>query len=448
MIVMKFGGISIGDAPSIERVVEIVSSRLDRKPVLVFSAMSKTTRNLLTAAKLSVEGKIREAEENLGEIRRYHFEVAQILIPMFEKSDAQARLEEYFRELQEELGSVSQCGELIPCNQDKVLSYGELMATAIMASVLQEHGVDAALLDARNFIITDDHFTQARPVEEKMNQCIREVLQPVLASNRIPIVQGFIGSTCDGKTTTLGFEGSDYTATLIGAALHAEDIQIWKDVSGVLTADPSVVHETRTVQILTYEEAAELSFYGAKVLHPCTIEPVRRRKIPIHICNSRQPKDKGTLIVSSTTQSSNPVKSITYTQPLDILRVQAHSETPPYDFLKTVYSVLDREGIVALGMRAEETTVSLAIKSSEITKNVIEYLEQIGEVSIAKGKASVSLVGENLRSRHDFASTVFQNLNGVPIDMVSETVSPINFTFVVDESDVLSVVARLHGFFF
>ena len=445
---MKFGGTSIEDASTIKRVVQIVSSHLDQKPVLVFSAMGKTTRHLLAVAQLAADGVVREAVAKLNEIVRNHFKVARTLIPNFEPSDTKTKLEEYFEELQEWIDSLSHLSELPLCKQDKILSSGELMATAIMASVFREHGIDAELLDARNLIITDEKFSRAKPLEETTYRRIREVIQPLLESNRLPIMQGFIGSTSEGKTTTLGFEGSDYTATLVGAALDAEDIQIWTDVSGIMTADPSVVRGTRTVKTFTYEEAAELSFFGAKVLHPSTIEPARRKEIPVHIFNTKRPHDTGTLITSSSNHGTNLVKSIASTQPLDILCIQEHQKASSYGFLKSVFDILDRECIIPVGIKTEKSSLSLAVRSSEITKGLVDDLNKLGKVSITRGKASVSLVGENLRPARDFAATVFQNLNGIHVDMVAETASPINFTFVVDEVDVRSVITRLHSSFF
>ncbi|MBW2651049.1 MAG: lysine-sensitive aspartokinase 3, partial [Deltaproteobacteria bacterium] len=240
MIVMKFGGTSIEDIPSVERVVEIINSRLEQCPVVVNSAMGKTTRKLLDIARLSAEGMDEKALSRLDEIRGYHFDMVRGLTPDFEDSDVRTTLERYFEELQRLLGGLSVLRELTPRSQDRILSYGELVATTIIASALQSRGINARWLDARDFIITDERFTRAKPLDDLTCRGIQEKVRPLVESGHVPVIQGFIGSTRSGATTTLGFEGSDLTAALAGAALDVSDIQIWKDVNGIMTADPRI----------------------------------------------------------------------------------------------------------------------------------------------------------------------------------------------------------------
>jgi len=448
MIVMKFGGTSVQDAPSIERVTEIVRHGLDLQPAVVVSAMGKTTRNLLTAASFSAAGKSHEALAKLNEIREYHLKLAQAVAPPMKNSETLHKLETYFSELQKLFEGLAILRELTLRSQDKILSYGELMSTAIIVAALQQRGINAALLDARDFIITDERFTRAQPIETITYQKINEQVRPIIESGRVPIIQGYIGSTRDGATTTLGFEGSDYTAALVGAALEAADVQIWKDVSGLMTADPEIFAGARTVKTISFAEAAELTFFGAKVLHPSAIHPARVKRIPVHIYNSKKPEATGTEISARANSGSHLIKSIAYKRPLCILNVFSNRTFSPYDFLKGVFDILDRERITPYIMATSEASVALAVSAAENLESLVDDLHHFGEVRITNQKATISLVGENLRSTRGFATTVFENLHGTNIDMIAHGASPINFTFVVEEAQVPAVIARLHGIFF
>ena len=448
MIVMKFGGTSIEDIPSIERVVKIIGSRLEQHPVVVNSAMGKTTRKLLDIARLSADGMDEKALLRLDEIREYHFDMARGLALDFEDSDTRIILERYFEELQRLLEGLSILRELTPRSQDRILSYGELVATTIIASTLQNRGINARWLDARDFIITDERFTRARPVDELILRGIQEKVRPLVLSGHVPVIQGFIGSTRGGATTTLGFEGSDFTAALAGAALDVSNIEIWKDVNGIMTADPRIFAGARTIRNISFEEASELTLFGAKVLHPGTIEPARRKDIPVNIYNSRQPDAGGTTITANANNGTNIVKSIAYNMPVCIINIVSDSHVDPAGFLRSVFDILDREGIVPCVVTTAGAGIAMAVSASEDMEHAMDELTRLGTVNIAGEKASISLVGENIRTTHYFAPVVFQNLEDVNIYMVAQGASPISLTFVVNESDVSSVIARLHEAFF
>ncbi|MGH7491970.1 MAG: aspartate kinase [bacterium] len=448
MIVMKFGGTSVEDAPAIERVIEIVRFRLELRPAVVISAMGKTTRNLLIAAGFSAEGKSEEAQAKLNEIRRYHFDLAKIVVPNWEHSGAGRKLVGYFDELRKLFDGLAILRELTLRSHDKILSYGELMSTAIIADAFRSRGLDTVLLDAREFIITDERFTRAQPIAATTYQKISEHVRPAMAAGQIPIIQGYIGSTRTGATTTLGFEGSDYTAALVGAALGADDIQIWKDVSGLMTADPAIFTGARTVKTASFAEAAELTFFGAKVLHPSAIEPARQKNIPVHIYNSRKPQDTGTVVTTSAKTGTNLIKSIAYKRSLCILNILSNRSFSAYDFLKAVFDILDRERLTPYIMSTAEASVAVALSASENLEFLIADLGHFGEVRILPEKATISLVGENLRTARNVATMVFQQLHGMPIDLISQGASPINFSFALDEANVPEAIAKLHEVFF
>ena len=448
MIVLKFGGTSVEDAPSIERVAGIVRRRLQLQPAVVISAMGKTTRNLLTAAEFSAGGHSAAALARLDEIRRYHFELARQVVNDAEHSEAWAKLESHLLDLHKLFEGIAVLRELTPRSQDKILAYGELMSTAIVAEAFRERGIPASLMDARELIITDERFTRAHPIEAIAYEKIRQHVIPVIDSGRVPIIQGYIGSTRDGATTTLGFEGSDYTAAMVGAALQVSDVQIWKDVSGLMTADPAIFAEARTVKRLSFAEAAELTFFGAKVLHPSAIHPARLKAIPVHLYNSRKPEATGTVISDDAASGTNIIKSITYKRPLSILKVCSNRQFSTYDFLKGVFDILDRERITPYIMTTAEASAALALDASEQLAFLLDDLSHFGAVNITHGKATISLVGENLAGTPDIATLVCRNLNGRNLAMISHGASPINFTFVIDEDQVPNTIAQLHEAFF
>src|SRR5437762_1986050 len=285
MIVMKFGGTSVEDAPSIERVTEIIRERLNRQPVIVVSAMGKTTRKLLQAAEPSAAGDAKTTLGIVAALKTRHSSEARRLVKHPDGREAFALIEKHFDELKKLLEGLAVLGEVPPRGLDKILAYGELLSSALLADSLFERGIPARLFDARELIKTDDRYGSASPLFDVTDQRIRDAIRPALDSGVVPVLQGFIGSSRDGATTTLGFEGSDYTATILGAALDAEDIQIWKDVSGLMTADPEIYSRARTVKLCSFAEAAELTHFGAKVLHPKAIQPAARKNIPVHIYN-------------------------------------------------------------------------------------------------------------------------------------------------------------------
>jgi len=448
MIVMKFGGTSIEDIDSVRRVVEIIHSRLHLCPVVVNSAMGKTTRRLLHAARLAAQGMVKEALGELETIRGYHIALARGLTPAFEESSLRRDLEQHFSEIRELLEGLAVLHELPPRSQDRILSYGELVATKVIASALRQRGIDARWLDARTFIVTDERFTGARPVGDLTRRAIRKNVLPLLSSVCVPIIQGFIGATRGGATTTLGFEGSDLTASLVGAALDVSDIQIWKDVNGIMTADPSILPIARTIKQISFEEASELTSFGAKVLHPDTLEPARRKDIPVHIYNSRQPESGGTMIAARPERGRNVITSIAYKSPVCIISIAPEDQTNPSGFFRAVFDILDRERITPSAMTTSKAGMIMAVSAPEDEERVMGELSHLGTVNTFGGKGTISLVGENIGTARDLASLVFRNLDGIDIDMVAHGASPISFTFVVNEPDIPSVIARLHEAFF
>ena len=334
MIVCKFGGTSVQDAEAMERVAAILSQRIDQKPVVVASAMGKTTNGLLQAARLAADGKRQEALDLLSGLRNLHISEAQKLGLAASGDEVLETITSHFKEMANIVRGLATLGELTPRSMDAMASYGERLSTLILCQCLMSRGIPAELMDARQCIITDDNFTRAAPLFDLTDAAIREHLLPVINAGKVPVFQGFIGATRSGITTTIGRGGSDYTAAIVGAALEAYDIQIWTDVDGIMTTDPRMVPEARRVRVISFDEAAELAYFGARVLHPATILPAVRKKIPVHVLNSYKPDLQGTLITDEAPPCENPVKSIAYKKGITIVNITSTRMLMAHGFLR------------------------------------------------------------------------------------------------------------------
>jgi aspartate kinase len=458
MIVMKFGGTSVEDAGSIERVAEIIKERLALRPIVVVSAMGKTTRKLLQAAEASAAGDARTTLSIVADLKTRHTSEARRLVKNSSEREVFSLVERHFDELKKLLEGLAILGEVPPRGLDKILSYGELLSSAIVADALSERGVPARLMDSREMIKTDDRYGGASPLFEITNQKTREAILPVIEGGAVPVLQGFIGSTREGATTTLGFEGSDYTAAIVGAALDAGDIQIWKDVSGLMTCDPAIHAGARTVKVCTFAEAADLTYFGAKVLHPKAIHPAAQKNIPVHIYNSKQPSATGTFISASAPVCENVIKSIAYKRPITIISVRGEAASDggralePEEFLRRVIEAVGRRRARPLITAVSASSVALAIDSRELDdgarRDLLEELSGFAIVKVEPDKAIVSLVGEQMPGDRAVAGRVFNALDQTRPGLILHGSSPITMNIVIGESEVEGVIARLHAVFF
>lgn len=449
MIVMKFGGTSLEDAASVERVSEIIRARLSHQPLVVVSAMGKTTRTLLDAAEASAAGDTRATLTFIADLKSRHVVEAEALVKNRNDRRVFDLIEAYFEELKKLLEGLAILGEVPPRGLDKILSYGELLSSAIVADALVERGLPATLLDSRDFIKTDEQFGNAQPLIDLTNKLISEKVAPLISAGKVPVIQGFIGSTRQGAATTLGFEGSDYTATIVGSALEAKDIQIWKDVSGLMTADPRVHAGARTVKLCSYGEAAELTFFGAKVLHPKAIYPAREKNIPVHIYNSKQPEAAGTEITSGAIECQNLIKSIAYKRPVSLIHI---SRADDYGLQRAnrLSELLDRHGVPQLLRAASGSNMVVAVDSDRWNQQsgLFRGDPEAGGVEPITGKGIVTIVGNELRSDRTGVALVFNAIRGIDVDLILHGSSPIAMHFVVAENDVAEVISRLHRAFF
>jgi aspartate kinase len=335
-----------------------------------------------------------------------------------------------------------------PALQDSVVSYGERLSAILLAAVLREAGLAASHVDARRCIVTKAEHGRAEPLQEETGRCTRAELEPLLEASTIPVLGGFIGASVDGATTTLGRGGSDYTAALVGAALLAREIQIWTDVSGVLTADPRLIKSARTVPAMSYTEAAELAYFGAKVLHPKTIQPAVEQHIPVRICNSRAPREAGTLVGSEAEASPHTVKAIAHKTGVTTVQITSARMLGAYGFLKAIFDIFNRHRMVVDVVTTSEVSVSLSLDDMTTLAAVIAELKELGAVQVERNRAIICVVGEGLKGTPGIAARIFSCLADINISLISQGASSINLTFIIEEANLQEAVSRLHAAFF
>lgn len=445
---MKFGGTSVENEAAFLRVTEIVGARADFKPIVVVSAMSKMTDALLNAFETARKG---DAENALAALEPHfdrHVAVAEALLTNDRKTKFAKELMQSREELEELLERTARRSLPIQLLKDMIVAYGEQLSSFLLTLVMQSKGVNAVHKDSRRLIITDDEHGAASPIFEETNPLVQVELNPHIAAGEIPVMGGFIAATRTGETTVLGRGGSDFSAAIVGAALGAREIQIWTDVTGVLTTDPRIVPEAKTLPVLSYEEAAELSYFGAKVLHPKTILPAVEQKIPVRVCNSREPAAEGTMVLAETETSPNLIKSIAYKKGITILRISSARMLGAYGFMSMLFQTFERYRMVIDVVATSEVSVSLTIDNTTALEQVVNELKRFGEVEVEPNMAVVCVVGEGLRTTPGVASKVFSTIADINVSLVSHGASSVNLTFVVREADISETVKKLHSAFF
>src|SRR5271165_571828 len=418
MIVMKFGGTSVESAAAIERVAGIVSAREARRPVVVVSAMGKTTNKLLAIAAAAITGKREEYIRQLHDLRDFHSREARRVVPLADRAGLDRFLDEHFQELTELVKGLAVLGELTPRSIDAISSYGERLSSYIVTLAFRHFGMRAQHVDSRTVMITDKRHTHAAPDFAETYARMAAVIPP-LAKHSVVVMGGFIGATADGVTTTLGRGGSDYTASIVGAGIGAEEIQIWTDVDGMLTADPTILPGGHRVKTISFAEAAELAYFGAKVLHPATVVPAVEKNIPVLILNSRRPEVPGTRIVSEAVHCANVVKSIACKRKIAVVNIHSTRMFMAHGFLRRIFEVFDRFETSVDMVATSEVSVSLTIDQFDRLPTICQELRDFSEVSMEENQSIVCLVGENIRYTPGVAAHVFKALAGVNIRMIS-----------------------------
>jgi len=433
MIVMKFGGTSVGGADEIRNVAEIIKSNLGRKPIVVVSAVKKITDKLIELANLAKEG---NGDETFSTIKSIHYGILERL------SLEKKLLDSDFNELQKAVKSVN--GKMLDAKTlDLFQSFGERMSSKIVAAQLSKNNMEAQAFNAFDLgLITNSDFGNAEPLEEAYNNLDKNITK----LNVVPVITGFIGKTVNGEITTLGRGGSDYTAGIIGAAINASEIQIWTDVDGIMSADPKIVGNARTLEQVSFAEASELAYFGAKVLHPKTIIPAMEKNIPVRVLNTFNPKGSGTLILNEVEKSNQTVKAITSKRNITLIHVNSKRMLGAYGFLARLFDVFYKYKQSVDVVSTSEVSVSMTTDNGKNVEDIASDLKGIADVKVLKNKAVICVVGEGMRNAPGVSGRVFSVLgkNKINIEMISQGASEINITFVVDGKDAENAVKVLH----
>ena len=447
MIVLKFGGSSVRDAEWIDRVVSIAATYLDDAPVLVASAMGKTTDALLRVTEAAERGDHAAAREEIAKIRVHHLSTASAALSGVNHAETVARITAFLDDLSLLVQGVSLIRECSPRTRDAVLSYGELLSTTLIAARSRERGITTTLLDSRDFIKTDETFTNATVLFAETNDAIRRLVTP--RRGELFVAQGFIGSTGStgsGVTTTLGRGGSDYSATIIGAALGASEVQIWTDVDGIMTTDPRIIPGAVTVASLTYDEAGELAYFGAKVVHPFTIHPAVELGIPVVVKNTGNPEAAGTRVSDSTETSG--LKAIARKTGVVVVTIHSSRMVNAYGFLSRIFRVFEEYRVSVDLIATSEVSVSVTIEDTPRIAAIARDLERLGRVEVERDRGIICLVGRELWKDSAFVARVFAVLTEVPIRMITLGSSDTNLSLVVPDANTETAIRLLHAEFF
>ena len=448
---MKFGGTSVEDPAAINRTAAIVAGRVSmgRHPVVVVSAMAKVTDQLLRAAGAASAGDRTGALAISSRLRARHRDTAAALVKNPKDSATLISwIDQKFDQLDEVLRGLAAILELTPRISDLIVSYGERLSSRMIAAAFCERGINAAHVDAREVILTDSQFQKAIPIDSAIEKRACEKVRPLIDDDKVPVMGGFIASNDAGITTTLGRGGSDFTGALIGGALGAEAIEIWTDVDGIMTSDPRVCPDALRVKVISFEEAAELAYFGAKVLHPATILPAVKKNIPVQVLNSRNPSNEGTRIVSLAPHCKSPFKSIAVKKKLSIIDVVASRMLMTHGYLKAIFDIFDKHQTAVDMVSTSEVSVSLTVDSNDKLPLIAADLSKLADVKYEGKKALVCMVGEDIRGQNGMAARVFGAIRHINVRMISQGASEINMSFMIDEEDADEAVRSLHATFF
>ena len=445
-VVLKFGGTSVGDAEAIGRLVRHVSAAHERaSAVVVVSALSGVTDRLfnLAAAAAATDEKIVLA--GLGELQHRHEQVARQVVP-----DADALCEvlaSEATELRNLLHAIGTLKDASPRARDAVAAFGELLSSRIVEATCRAAGLPAVWVDARKVLVTNDTFGAALPLTAETSAAVAARLAPLAAARQVPIVGGYVGATTAGVTTTLGRGGSDYSAAILGAALDASEIQIWTDVDGMMTADPRVVKSTHVVPRLSFEEASELAYFGAKVLHPSTILPAVAKNIPVKILNSRKFDGGGTLITGSS-PVDEPLAALACKRHITVVDITSTRMLMAHGFLRRVFEVFERCRTAIDVVSTSEVSISVTIDDASRLEQLVEELSAFADVRVEHDMAILCAVGDGLRRDPRLATRILGSLEHFPLRMVSQAASRRNVTVVLQDGVAAQAMNHLHDTFF
>jgi aspartate kinase len=457
---MKFGGTSVGDIERLQEVASIVKSQYSGKPVIVASAMTGITNLLLETAQFALNRQDDQVCANLEIIKDKHLQAIQALIRQAaRKKKLIERQASLIAELRNLYHGVSLLKELSVRSLDAIASFGEILSCMQLAVFLEENNIPSEFIDSRELVRTDDRFGEANVDFAATNEKIRQRIFPLLKKNIVPVVTGFIGSTEDGLTTTLGRSGSDYTGSIVGAALNSEEIWIWTDVDGVMSADPRHVKQAVTLPRISYREAAEMSYFGAKVIHPKTMMPAIEAAIPIRIKNTFKPSHPGTLISQATDNGAKAVKTVTSIDNLSLVAVEGSGMVGVPGVSARIFSALARVNVsvmmisqassehnVCLIIPKKDSARAIAGLDAEFERDLAQKI--IDEIKVRDQVSIVAVVGEGMKGARGIAGKTFTAVAQSDIIAIAQGSSELNISLVVDQSDAHKAVQAIHDAFY
>ena len=448
MIVMKFGGTSVANFEAITRTIFIIGGRLDQKPVVVVSALSKVTDLLYKISDAAAAKDLPQTRELLCQLRKRHIDLTEeLLAQSMLKEEAVARVNELCDSLEGIAMAVCSLGELSDRNKAVIISTGEYLSSTIISYAMNAKGIRTKWIDARSMMITSESYLKGEPDMDAIAATVPGVVAEAYQGMDAVITQGFVGVTSEGRPTVLGRGGSDYSASLIGMAVDAEKIEIWTDVDGVRTADPRYVPNTKSLEQISFEEAAEMAHFGAKVLHPLTIEPAVRKNIPIYVLNSMNPSGKGTAILRNELIEDG-VKSVSFKENIRVINIFSTKMINTSGFLRRVFEIFSESKVSVDLISTSEANISVTVDASQNIDAVVAELSEFADVIVDDDKSQVSVIGKNIVKLNGMLKKTFTPLKKCNVYMISQGASFVNISFVVDREELNEVVCGLHHHLF
>jgi aspartate kinase len=458
MVVMKFGGTSVADRAAIERLMAIVRAERQaeaqreggdaRGPIVVVSALSGVTDRLLGLAAQAGAGDIDGARASVRDLYQRHVVVSEVVTDGTIREPLLKALADEFADLERIVSALGVLREVSPRWMDTIAAAGEILSSRLVAAALNAEGLPATWVDARQVLVTSGDHQAAVPQFPETTAALMAHADPVLAARRIPVIGGFVGATRERVTTTLGRGGSDYSAAIVGACLDVSEIQIWTDVDGMLTSDPRIVKDPHLVPHISFAEASELAYFGAKVLHPATIQPAVAKNIPVRILNSRRPNALGTLITAERPFSHRPLTAVAAKKGVTVVDITSTRMLMAHGFLSRLFGVFERFKTPVDVVTTSEVSVSVTVDDPRRLPDIVAELSGFAEVSCEEQMAIVCVVGDGLQGDPALAARVLTSVGDVPLRMVSQAAGRRNITFVIRERDVPTALSRLHETFF
>jgi aspartate kinase len=451
MIVIKFGGTSVGDALRVASAIDIVAERRDRDPIVVVSALAGVTNDLVASTEAACAGDMDRVNEIVHRVRMRHEDVAMRLVQQKEDffETFLRRLHRQVEEIRTILHGIALLREITPRAKDKVTAIGEKLSSVLFAYSMMMRELPGEHVDSEEVVVTDAKFGEATPLMDATREAASRVLVPIVERKRIPVMGGFIGRTQDGATTTLGRGGSDYSAAIVGAAVGAEEIQIWTDVDGMMTCDPRLIPGARVIERISYVEAAELAWFGAKVLHPKTIAPAVDRGIPVRVLNTHNVSSPGTLVSAEGDQGEGGPRAVAVKRGVSVVHMTSSRMLGAHGFLARLFAIFGELQISVDLITTSEVSVSVTVDEKQRVPALRARLEENGiEVAVRDDQCIIAIVGRNLMNDSAVGARVFEAMRGVPMSMFSLGTSGLNLSIVCDERHADLAVRAIHAALF